>query len=450
MRRLTLALTALAAAPVVVEAQITTSAIAGRVTGDGGAPLGDVTVAATHVPTGARYGVQTTADGRFLLPNLRPGGPYQLVVRRIGYRAQSRDTVSLTLGQTTRFDFKLEPAATTLTAVTVNADRSAPIIDRERSGPQTNVDRQQIMNLPTLSRSLQDMTRLTPQGNANSFAGSNYRYNNITVDGASANDVFSFSNSYGGISGVGPSGTPGAAAKSQPISLDAIDQVTVAIAPYDVTLGNFAGASVNAVTRSGTNTVTGSFYSFGRNQTLTGKSADDARTAIPSYSDYSFGGRLGGPIKRDKAFFFGNVELARRNEPLQFAPGDPGTVLDASTAKAIDDTTQARLGTSSGAIGPYSIRANNTKLFGRVDVNLSDVHKLDIRNNFVDADAGQLTRGVLNINYGAQDFVQKSRNNSTVAELRSTFKSGLSNSLVAGMTFTRDRRVPNGTILPQI
>jgi hypothetical protein len=367
----------------------------------------------------------------------------------MGFEPADKNDISVSLGQTSTFDYTLRPVAVNLASVMVTADAGAEN-SRARSGPQTNVDRQQIMSLPSLSRSLQDMTRLTPQGNANSFAGSNFRYNNIAIDGASSNDVFSFSNSYGGVSGIGASGTPGAGAKSQSISLDAIDQITVAIAPYDVTLGNFSGASVNAVTRSGSNRISGSIYEFGRNQSFTGKSADDAHTTIPAYSDYQVGGRIGGPLSHDRAFYFFSGEVARRREPLQFAPGDAGTVIDGATAQALSDTLQARLGTGSGAIGPYQIAAKSTKLFGRLDFNLSDVNKLSVRNNFVDADAGQLTRGVLNVNFGSQDFVQKSRNNSTVAELRSNFDNGVSNLLIASASFTRDGRTPNGTVLPQV
>jgi len=409
---------------------------------------------ATFLATGERYGAQTDGDGRFTVANLRPGGPYRVETRRIGFRPEARQNVFLTLGQAQRLEFTVAEAATTLSAVTVTAPVVGAAINPQRRGPETDIDVRALQSLPTLSRSLQDMTRLTPTGNANSFAGTNFRYNNITIDGAANNDVFSFSNSYGGISGSGPSGTPGAGAKSQPISLDAIDQVQVAIAPYDVRLGNFQGASVNAVTRSGTNAVSGSLYSFGRNQSLTGKSADDARTAIPSYHDYQVGGRVGGPIRQDKAFFFGNVEVARRKEPLQFAPGAPGTVFTAAQAQQVSDSLASYLGLPAGSLnnqfGAYDISANSTKLFGRVDVTLSDVHKLDVRNNYVKADAGQLTRGVLNVNSASQDFVQKSTNNSTVAELRSTFPSGLSNTLVAAFTATRDRRDPNGAILPQV
>ena len=432
-----------------VGAQTTTSSVAGHVTATGGAPLTAATIAVTHKPTGARYGTLSSADGSFLLANLKPGGPYTITVRRVGFRPLTRDSVFLVLGRTFRADAILDEVAATLSAVTVTADKSE-ISATASTGPSTAVDRHMIEVVPTLSRSLQDMTRLTPSGNANSFAGTNFRYNNITIDGAATNDVVSFSNSYGGVSGAGPTGTPGAGAKSQPISLDAIDQVQVVLAPFDVTLGNFTGASINAVTRSGSNERSGSLYTFGRNELLTGRSADDARSNIPAYHDYQVGGRLGGPMQQDKAFYFLNAEVARRHEPVQFAPGDPGTVVDAVLAATLNDSLRARLGTDAGATGPYAIDANSTKLFGRVDLNLSEAHKLSFRHNFVSAQAGQLTRGIFNVNFGSQDFIQKNTSNSTVAELKSTFANGVANSFVGGLTITRDRRDPLGPILPQV
>lgn len=431
-----------------LSAQITTSSINGRVLSDNGTPVPQAEVLAVHVPTGARFSTHTDDNGGYFLPNVRAGGPYTVTVRRISFSPESHESIFLSLGTTSRQDFHLAQAAVSLAAVAVTGSRDDA--GTTRSNATTYIGKSQIENLPTLGRSMQDMTRLTPSGNANSFAGSNFRYNNITVDGASANDVFGFSNSYGGIAGVGPSGTPGAAAKSQPISLDAIEQVRVAVAPFDVTLGNFTGASINAVTRSGTNEMDGSFYGFGRNQTLTGKSADEARTAIPAYHDFQFGGRVGGPIVKDKAFYFFNAESGHRHEPLGFAPGDPGTVVDAATAKAISDTLKRRLGYDAGSIGAYTIDADNTKLFGRLDFNLSDVNKLNIRHNFVNASAGQLSRAPTAVNFGSQDFVQKSINNSSVAELKSTFGNGVGNDLVAGLTFTRDHRNPVGQVFPQL
>lgn len=421
------------------QAQVTGGTLAGRVTTTSGAPVGSANIAVTYIPTGSRSGAITADDGRFLLANIRSGGPYSITVKRVGLKPMTRDDIYLSLGATSRQDFVLAEAVTTLSGVTVTADVDQTI-DKARTGPSTNVGRGLIENLPTLGRSLQDMTRLTPQGNANSFAGSNFRYNNITIDGAANNDVFSFSPSQGGISGVGPSGTPGAGARTQPISLDAIEEVQVTLAPFDVKLGNFTGGSINAVTRSGTNDMSGSFYSFGRNQILTGRSADDARLKIPNYSDYQLGGRLGGPLMHDKAFFFLNVDVAHRDEPIGFAPGDLGTVIDAATAKGLYDTLKTRYNYDAGSIGAFTNLTQSKKIFGRLDFNLSDVHKLNVRHNFVDANAQNFARGGFLTKLGGQDFTQFNTTNSSVAELKSTWTNGTSNSLIGGASFTRDRR----------
>jgi outer membrane receptor protein involved in Fe transport len=430
-------------------AQVTGSTLAGHVTTATGAPIANATVAATYIPTGARYGAVSADDGRYVIANARSGGPYAIVVRRIGYTQETREEVYLTLGNTTRVDFKMTEAATTLSAMNVTADLDRTI-DRSRTGPSTSIGRSMLETMPTLGRSLQDATRLTPQGNANSFAGTNFRYNNITIDGAANNDVFSFSPSQGGISGVGPSGTPGAGARTQPISLDAIEEVQVTLAPFDVKLGNFTGGSINAVTRSGTNEMTGSFYSYGRNQVLTGRSADDARAKIEKYSDYQLGGRIGGALKANKAFFFVNVDIAHRDEPLGFAPGDAGTVIDAGTAKAISDTLKRRYNYDAGSIGAFTNNTESKKIFGRLDFNLSDVHKLNVRHNFVDAHSQNLARGGFLLKLGGQDFTQFNSTNSSVAELRSTWAGGVSNSLIGGASFTRDHREYPGQLFPQV
>lgn len=430
------------------QAQITTSSMSGHATSDG-KPVAGVNVIAVYVPTGERFGALTQSDGRFVLGNIRSGGPYTVTVRRIGFNPETRDGINTVLGVASVLDFTLVEAATTLSSVTVSADGDA-IISKTRTGPSTNVNRERIETLPTLGRSLQDITRLTPQGGANSFGGTSFRYNNVSIDGASNNDVFSFSPSQGGISGVGPSGTPGAGARTQPISLDAIQEVQVVLAPFDVKLGNFTGGSINAVTRSGTNNLSGSVYSFGRNQMLTGKSADTARKSIADYSDYQFGGRAGGPILRNKAFFFLNAEVARRTEPIGFAPGDAGTVIDLPTASALSDTIRARYGYDAGSVGAYTNATRSTKLFGRLDFNLSDTHKLDIRHNFIDASAQNFTRAPFLLKLGGQDFTQANTTNSTVAELRSSFQNGSSNSLIAALSFTRDKRDFPGQLFPQV
>lgn len=435
----------LAASPAL--AQATGGTLAGRVVAAGGAPVAQASVSATFIPTGARYGAVTADDGRYVIANAHTGGPYVVVVRRVGLKPETREDVFLALGATTRLDIVMTEVATTLATVSITADPSSLTL---RTGPSTNVGRALLENLPTLGRSLQDMTRLVPQGNANSFAGTNFRYNNITIDGAANNDVFSFSPSQGGISGVGPSGTPGAGARTQPISLDAIEEVQVVLAPFDVKLGNFTGGSVNAVTRGGTNETTGSFYSFGRNQTLTGKSADEARLPIASYTDYQLGGRIGGAIAKNKTFYFLNIDVAHRDEPIGYAPGDLGVVVDATTAKALSDTLKARYGYDGGSISSFTNVNDNRKVFGRLDFNLSDVHKLNIRHNYVNAHAQNLTRGAFLTKFGGQDFTQFNTTNSTVAELKSSWDNGTANSAIVGLSFTRDRRDFPGTIFPQI
>ena len=432
--------------------QITSAALAGTVRDSAGTPLAAVQVVAVHIPTGARYATGTRADGRYLLAALRPGGPYVVSAQRIGFSRNVSDSLQLPLGKTVTQDFAMRVVATTLGTITVT-DRYADGLDPRRKGPATSVAQEQIAAMPSLSRSLQDMTRLTPSGNANSFGGTNFRYNNITIDGAANNDVVSFSNSYGGVSGTGPIGTPGAGAKSTPISLDAIQEVQVALAPFDVQLGNFTGGSVNAVTRSGTNTFEGSIFSVGRNDASTGPSADASRSPIASYTDYSLGVRLGGAIARDRAFFFVTGEVARRDEPVLFAPGDAGTVVSDSLAKAVADTFAARYGYDpygGRSRSSYRIAANSTKLFGRIDLNLGDTHKFSIRHNYIDADAGQLQRGPQNAFFPDQDFVQRNSTNTTVAELKSAYSTGVANDLVASASFTVDKRDLVGTVFPQV
>lgn len=441
--------TALIGTATALSAQITTGAIAGRVTGPGDESVGAAQIAVILKNTGEKYGVAAREDGRYVVPNLKPGGPYQVTVQRIGFKKETRDSIYVRLGDRTTLNISLSPAAAQLAAVnvTANVDISTSALT---SSTSISMGKDLLAQLPSISRSLQDFTRLTPASGTNSFGGSNFRYNNITIDGAASNDVFAFSASAGGISGQGPSGTPGAGAKTQPISLDAVQAVQVTLAPYDVKIGNFTGGSVNAVTRSGSNEFTGSVFSYGRNQTLTGKSADTARAALPAYSDYQVGGRFGGPIMTDKAFFFLNGEYAARSEPVGYAPGSTGTVLDAATTKALSDTLKARYNYDGGSIGDFTKKNESMKAFARLDFNLSDVHKLNIRHNFVDAHAQAFERTPFLVKFGGQDFTQYNRTNSTVAELKSTFSDGLANNLIAGFSITDDHRQYAGQMFPQL
>ncbi|RZK27339.1 MAG: carboxypeptidase regulatory-like domain-containing protein, partial [Hymenobacter sp.] len=281
-------------------AQVTTSSISGKVISDKNEELIGVTVVATNVPTGTKRGTGTETDGRFSIPNLAPGGPYTVTVTYVGFKEQTVTGVFLTLGNTTRLNFTLAAEAQALNEVVITGNTQAT-----KTGAGTNVGKEAIQQLPTISRSIQDFTRLDPRNSNNSFAGSSFRYNNITLDGAVNNDAIGFSPSLGGQGGT--SGLPGSSARANPISLDAIQEIQASVAPFDVKLGNFTGGSINAVTRSGTNDFHGSVYGYGRNQNITGRSVDGADNRIgSSYHDYQTGFRLGGPIVKNKLFFFVN------------------------------------------------------------------------------------------------------------------------------------------------
>ncbi|MET3129411.1 hypothetical protein ABID42_004535 [Arcicella rosea] len=421
-----------------VFSQITTSTISGRVKDQKGAEIPGATVIAVHLPTGTKYGVASSVDGHFTIANMNPGGPYSLTVTSVGYKPQVREDIMLNLGSTSNLDFIVSEETTSLAEVVVKADKGGT-----RLGAGTNIGENTIKVLPTLSRSLTDMTRMTPQGSStNSFAGTNFRYNNVTIDGSINNDAIGFSPSLGGVSGT--SGMPGSSTRTNPVSLDAIQDVQVYVAPYDVKIGNFTGGSINAVTRTGTNQVTGSAYAFGRNATITGPNNAGDGAKIPSgYSDYQVGFRVGLPIIKNKLFFFTNEEITRRNEPIFYGAGDANSLIDAATASKITNYLVTNYGFNPGETNSYSIYSRSNKFFNRLDWNISDKHQLSIRNNYVTSEATNLERDAANFRFGSMDFRQVNKQNSTVAELKSRFGSGnISNSLVLGYSDIQDYRDP--------
>ncbi|MDQ4139817.1 MAG: carboxypeptidase-like regulatory domain-containing protein, partial [Bacteroidota bacterium] len=237
-------------------AQVTTSSITGSVRDANGEALIGATVKATHQPSGTVYGTVTNVDGRFNIQNMRVGGPYSVEVSYIGYQTQTYNNISLALGVPYSLDARIGQASTALQEVEITADRT-DVFNANKTGAATNIGTQQIATLPTVTRSLEDFTRLTPQANGVGFAGRDNRYNNLQIDGAN------FNNAFGTSSGdLLPGGT------TRPISIDAIEEIQVNIAPYDVRQSGFTGAGINAITRSGTNTFTVSAYTFYRNQNL--------------------------------------------------------------------------------------------------------------------------------------------------------------------------------------
>ena len=420
----------------------TTASMNGAITDGKGESLPGATVLAIHTPTGTQYGAGTNGEGRYNIQNLRVGGPYTIKVSFVGYQDFTREGVFLTLGQTLRVDVQMSEASTALGDVVVTG-RPDPVINAGRTGAETSISREQINNLPTLNRSLTDFTRLTPQaagGGSSSFGGSNNRYNNITIDGAVNNDVFGLANS----------GTPGGQAATNPIALDAIEQISVVLAPYDVTQGNFTGAGVNAVTRSGSNDVSASIYGFGRNQNTIGKSVTEPRTKADNFYNYQTGFRVGGPIVKDKIFFFLNGEIARVSTPLTFAPGSPETPVTLATVQRI--AAAANTATYGfydvGSYNEITARTQSNKIFARLDFNLSANNTLSLRHNFIKAFDDNISRSGTLFRFGNNGYVFNNMTNSTVAELNSRFAGGFSNKLILTYTAIRDTRDPLGAAGP--
>lgn len=427
-----------------VNAQVTTSQLTGKVVSAKGESLPGVTIIIVNTATGAKAGATTNADGRYIITNLNPGGPYNLSVTYVGYQKQDRPDLNLTLGGTT-MNFTLNEESTALKELVVTG-KSAP------RGSGTKISQEQIRNLPSANRSLQDMTRTTPQSNNNSFLGTNFRYNNVTLDGAINNDAIGFSPSLGGQTNA--SGQPGSSTRTNPVSLDAVQDIQVLLAPYDVKIGNFLGGSINAVTRSGTNTFHGSVYGFGRTAGFIGKNnAGDGSKEPSDFHDYQAGIRLGFPIIKNKLFFFTNEEITRRVDPVILGAGskDIGQLMTLADAQAITDHMKTAYGVDPGTYGNSSIYSNSNKFFNRVDWNINEKHQLAIRNNYIHSEATNLERDQQNFRFKGIDYVQTNNQNSTVAELKSRFNSVISNNLVLGYSDIHDYRTPTSNpALPQI
>ena len=366
--------------PMAADAQgVTTGAIAGIVTDSAGAPVVEGNVVAVHVPTGTQYRALTRSSGAYSLPNVRVGGPYRVTASYIGFRAEARDNVFVSLGETARLDFRLARVAAQLEAVQVTA---AGTEAGAVTGATTVVDPLQVEALPSIKRSTRDLTRLDPRSDGNfSFAGRNWLYNSISLDGSY------FSNSFGL-----DDPAPGGQTNAEPIPFDAVEQVQVSLAPFDVRQGGFTGASINTVTKSGTNELTGSIYSFLRNDAMIGNRVSGEKVvADPSLQYNQTGLTLSGPILRDRLFFFVSGEIERTENPgSNFVASRGGSSgFGISRARAEDlDAIRARLLTYGYDPGPYEgyiHETNNDKVLAKIDWNVNTANTFTLRYNYLDA-----------------------------------------------------------------
>ena len=435
----------------VARAQITTSVVSGKVTDQKGVTLPGVTVTVLNTSTGTRYGAQTNADGRYTIANVNPGGPYTVSASFVGFKKDERTDITLSLGSTT-LNFALADETTTLKEVKVTANSGGT-----KTGASTRINQNQIRTAPSINRSLQDLTRNTPQSNNNSFQGTNYRYNNVTLDGAINNDAIGFSPSLGGQNNA--SGQVGSSTRTSPVSLDAIQDIQVLVAPYDIKIGNVLGGSINAVTRGGTNDFTGSVYGFGRGAFMVGPnnapaaSGGDGSKLPTTFHDYQTGIRIGFPIIKNKLFFFTNEEIARRQDPVIAAAGTAGSskILSLQDAQNLAAAFTKFSGLDPGTYGNTSIFSNSNKFFNRLDWNIDDHNQLTIRNNTITSTATNLERDQQNFRFSGIDYTSHNNSTSTVAELKSRFSNNVSNSLVLGYSNVHDFRDPNSNpALPQI
>ncbi|MEO7176438.1 MAG: carboxypeptidase regulatory-like domain-containing protein [Saprospiraceae bacterium] len=438
----------------------TTSTISGKITGTDNLALIGASVEALHTPSGTSYGTIANDNGFFTIPNVRVGGPYTITITYIGFQELKKENQFLSLGQTLRIDAVLSESVNTLSGVEIKADRNA--MQNQTSGPETRIGKDELAILPTLNRDFTDFTRLTPQAiitpnGGISIAGMNNRYNSIFIDGAVNNDVY----------GISETGTNGGQTAVSPISMDAIEQIQVVVAPYDVRLGGFAGGGINAVTRSGTNQFEGSIYGLYRNQNLAGKtpldydpafsdsqkdSVDDTRIKLRDFNSYILGFRIGGPIIKNKLFFFANAEIQRETTPL---PGlDFANYLGASSAESIAALENKLINEYNYNPGTYLGSDRKTignKFLAKLDYNLNSKNRLSLRHSYSQSSNDIISLSSKSvINYSNGNYVFPNTTNSTAFEWNTIFNNQLSNNLILGFTNVRDDRDPIGGDFPRV
>ena len=358
-------------------AQITTSSMAGKVSADGQDVLG-ATIEAVHTPSGTRYNAVSNAKGMYTINGMRVGGPYEISVSYIGYKTHTVKGATLQLGETFNLNVNLSEDSELLGEVVVVGRNTK--FTTEKTGASTNISNAQILNTPTITRSITDFTRLSPYGgNGMSFAGADGRTANFTVDGANFNNNF-------GLSSKLPGG-------GSPISIDAIEELQVVISPYDVRQTNFIGGGINAITKSGTNTFRGTAYIYHKNENMRGDAIEREQIAGVRTKDQqtTYGFTLGGPIIKDKLFFFVNGEIvktptvANRWRGSEDGIGDADNYLSRtklSDLQAVSDYVKNKYGYDTGSYTSFPADETNKKLLARIDWNITNNHRLALRYNY--------------------------------------------------------------------
>jgi hypothetical protein len=439
-------------------AQVTTGSMSGQVLDEAGAPVSGASVIAVHEPSGSRYGAITRNDGRFSMPGLRVGGPYRLTVSHIGFETEERGNVEVNLGVATELMIRVRERAVEVEGITVTGERREAILSPDRTGAATTVSREAIANVPTIAGRIESVARLTPQSSGMSFAGQDSRLNNITIDGSYFNNSFGLGNTPGDRTGVAP------------VSLAAIEQVQINVAPFDVRHGRFVGAGVNSVTRSGTNDFRGSLYYQFRDQDLVGTKAGDFDFDPGTFEFSNIGGWLAGPIIQNKLFFFANYE----DDALK----EPGTTFLANTgaqsvggsitrvrAASLDSLSTYLSSNFDYQTGPYQGYTHETparRFLAKVDFNVSDRNKLSLRYNQLDSNTDVLLSNSSSLGFGTRRTNTNGLNfqnsnykileniRSVVGEWNSMIGQNKANNLIIGYSYSDESRESVGSFFPMV
>ncbi len=430
-----------------IMAQVTTGSISGVINSKQSGVLPGAVITLIHLPTGTEYKTVSQKGGRYDLANLKPGGPYQLTVTYTGFEKVTHDNIFIELGETSRQDINMDEKTTQLAEVVVAASSSGK--NGASGGAGANLTRDKMANLPTVGRNISDFVRYVPQAKITgdggiSLAGQNNRYNSFYIDGAVNNDVF----------GLSASGTNGGQAGIAPISIDAIDQFQVVLSPYDAALGNFTGGGINAITKSGTNTFKGSVYTFFRNQDLSGKTpgVDKAvATKLSNFTNKTTGFRIGGPLVKNKVFFFLNAEMQRDTRPQPYDFSGYNGNSSAADITSLTNYLSTKFGYDAGGYLDNAEKIKANRIVTKLDWNINPYNKLSVSYRYNKGERYNTSRSSNStINFYNNGVLFPSTTNSGSIELNSRTKSNGSNKLLLTFTNVTDDRGPIGGAFPRV
>ena len=437
---LSLALVAIAALVTTSTAwsQVVTSEIRGTIVDQDGNAIDGVQVVVTDTRTNATFGTLTNSSGRYAVLHLQPGGPYTVQAQSIGYRSEIKQGVAVVLSQAATVNFRLQVSAVEVEALTVGVDAAeASVFSAEHTGQATQISQKEIETFPTRSRNVLELTLLSPYVNqfedAPSIAGKPNRYNNFLIDGAVTNDFF----------GVGEGGAPGSDTNGKPISMLAVEQMQVLVAPFDVRQSNFTGGVINVVTKSGTNEWTTNGFVNYSNDALTGNIGS---SEFGEFNDTQFGIAFGGPISKDKVFFYAAGEHQAENRPFDGRLNDPSVGADPAEAAEIASILENVYGVDAGSPGAISLSNPRTNIFARFDFVLGDRNRLVIRDNYIkNSNLPSGPRNSFDYSFTSNLGPFTTDYNSLVAEWFSQVSTNWNNELLLNYSRTKETRNCNET-----